>query len=93
MNINKLTILPLSKHCAPIPIINPDNEVVRQALLKTTKRVLGQTVSLPDKLVKKLAQERKIPAFVNPKSYAGSAAKTPVEDARVLGGNGLDFFG
>ncbi len=91
MNINKLTILPMSKHYTSTRIINPDKEVVRQALLKTTQKALGQANNLPDKLIKKLAQERKIPSFVNPKSYVGN--KTPVEDIRVMGGVGFDFFG
>ena len=93
MNIKKLTILPLSKHYTATSIINPDREVVRQALLKTTQKILGQPDKLPDKIIKRIAKEHSIPSYINHKAYVGSSKKTPVEDARVWGGAGFDYFG
>ncbi len=95
MIVNKLIIAPMAKNMRPTPLKNPDSEVVRQALLATTKKVLGQANNIPKSILKKQAKENSIPAFVNMNSYVGNAGlkKTPVEDPRVLGGCGLNYWG
>ena len=40
--VNKLIIAPMAKNMRPTPLKNPDSEVVRQALLATTKNELKE---------------------------------------------------
>ena len=88
MIVNKLTIAPMAKNLRPTSLHNPDIDVVHQALLATTKKVLGQSNKLPQSILRKQGKQNSIPAYVNMNSYVGNASvkKTPVEDPRVWGG-------
>lgn len=94
MNISKLTILPFSKHLRPVILKNPDNDIVGQELLKVTKKIIGEK-TIPVSLAKKQAKEKSIPEYINRACYAGRnySKNNAIEDARVPGGSGLDYFG
>lgn len=94
MNVNKLIVSPISKGFQTTQITNPDNHIVRQELLKVTKKIFGQPLTLPRKIAEKQAKEKAIPSFINRACYVGSSVNPSAkEDARVLGGVGIDFFG
>ena len=94
MNVNKLIVSPISKGFQPTQITNPDNQIVKQELLKVTKKIFGQPDSIPKKIAERQAKAKAIPSFINRACYVGTSANsTAKEDARVLGGFGIDFFG
>lgn len=94
MNVNKLIVSPISKGFQPTQITNPDNHIVRQELLRVTKKIFGQPSTLPKKIAEKQAKEKAIPAFINRACYVGTSTNLSAkEDARVIGGFGIDFLG
>ena len=88
MDVNKITILPMSRYLPKVVLNEPSLELVSQRLVQAAT---ANSENLPARILKKVAKAHNIPDYVNLNSFV-IKRKSSGEDARVLGGCNLDFY-